>query len=98
MAFKKKQTKQFFEQFNGNFWFREKYHPLERIRWLEEIKERKQKGMLMWKSEMDSGIWDTVCLDEDSTTSKDPDSKESRALTLKSVSPSIAREKIHEVL
>jgi hypothetical protein len=62
--FTKRQCKKFFDAHNEMAWFREKYHPLERQRWVEEVHMLKLENYERFTKEVAEGKYDDVCLDE----------------------------------
>jgi hypothetical protein len=111
--FAARQLAQFFVANKEKEWFQEKYHPtLSRPRY-EDIKTRRRRYLSEFLVELEKGDYDAVCYDKDgsaatpSNEQDDPDAAidsieddnteyESR-LVIKTVPPTIAREKIMEV-
>lgn len=101
--FAARQLSQFFSANKDKQWFLEKYHPTHSRARYEEMIQRRKKYMQEFLAALEQGEFDDVCFDkkpESSTageqTTDEEEEYESR-LVIKTVPPTIAREKILEV-
>jgi hypothetical protein len=60
----KRQCKKFYEAHKEMAWFREKYHPMERKRWFDEVRTIKIENYKQFKEDAEAGNLDNVSLDE----------------------------------
>ncbi|CEI97683.1 hypothetical protein RMCBS344292_11813 [Rhizopus microsporus] len=101
--FAARQLSQFFSANKDKQWFLEKYHPTHSRARYEEMIQRRKKYMQEFLAALEQGEFDDVCFDkkpESSTageqTTEEEEEYESR-LVIKTVPPTIAREKILEM-
>ncbi|RKP05178.1 hypothetical protein THASP1DRAFT_20109 [Thamnocephalis sphaerospora] len=98
----KRQCKKFFDAHHEMAWFREKYHPMERQRWIEEVHALKRENYEQFKLDAAAGKYDDICLDEGVTDVKtlaniNADEESDTVLFVKSITPAIGREKVIEM-
>ncbi|RCH81258.1 hypothetical protein CU098_006009, partial [Rhizopus stolonifer] len=111
--FAARQLAQFFTANKDKEWFQEKYHPTISRPRQENVKERRRRYLNEFLQELESGQYDDVCFDKDSspttqeeenepaepveTTEDDTNAEFESRLVIKTVPPTIAREKILEM-
>ncbi|CAG8444096.1 8646_t:CDS:10, partial [Diversispora eburnea] len=105
-----KQLKSFFEVHKKEEWFLEKYHPKFMEPRVIATKELKKKNYQQFVADMKKGLFDSIINDvveesiikdeikiENITTEKNDVDEDANRLFIKSVSPSIARQKIEDM-
>ena len=65
-SFMKNQNEKFFKTHAQSEWFRERYHPIESLRFKAQIHERKRDSAVMFKECLAQGKYDAILLDENS--------------------------------
>ncbi|KAI8053415.1 hypothetical protein BDF22DRAFT_474611 [Syncephalis plumigaleata] len=98
----KRQCKKFYEAHKEMAWFREKYHPMERRRWLDEVRTIKIENYKQFKEDAEAGNLDNISLDEGgpieaSVMDIDAEAESDTILFVKSITPAIGRDKVVEM-
>jgi hypothetical protein len=111
--FAARQLAQFFAANKEKEWFQEKYHPTHSVARADDIKQRRRRHLERFLADLENGKYDQVKFDKDAQTTgtdepeepeepmgepMDEDNVEYETrLVIKTVPPTIAREKIIEV-